>query len=203
MIQERPTEKSVSPKKVVRESPAPARRAPILPWALAATLLIFFIGTYLYLRSDRLAIINESKNQIEAVRRQSAILKDQLAQFRKESAAVNEVVGSPGFKTIDLQGQQPAPSATAKVYWNTRDNRWVVTAQLPPAPAGKTYQLWFVTASEKISAGLIQPDETGHGFIDVPFPVSLSGLAAAAITLEPEGGSAQPTMPIYAVGKAG
>jgi anti-sigma-K factor RskA len=87
------------------------------------------------------------------------------------------------------------------VYWDVQGNRWVVTADLPPAPEGKVYQLWFVTPNEKISAGLITPDKSGHGFIIVPFPSSITELAAAAITLEPQGGSQQPTMPIYALGK--
>jgi anti-sigma-K factor RskA len=78
----------------------------------------------------------------------------------------------------------------------------VVTADLPPAPEGKVYQLWFVTPDAKISAGLINLDKNGHGFTAVQFPPSVTQLAAAAITLEPEGGSEQPTMPIYALGSA-
>ena len=80
-------------------------------------------------------------------------------------------------------------------------HRWVVTANLPAAPAGKVYQLWFVTPDSKISAGLISTDQNGHGFAAVPFPSSITQLDAAAITLEPEGGSEQPTMPIYLLGK--
>jgi len=45
---------------------------------------------------------------------------------------------------------------------------------------------------------------TGQSFtiIDVPSDVSKQ-VAAAAITLEPEGGSEQPTMPIYVLGRVG
>ena len=77
----------------------------------------------------------------------------------------------------------------------------MVTADLPPAPEGKVYQVWFVTPTAKISAGLISPNNTGHGFTVVQFPSNIGMLVAAAITLEPEGGSQQPTMPIYALGK--
>lgn len=63
----------------------------------------------------------------------------------------------------------------------------MVTAELPPALEGKVYQLWFVTADTKISAGLISLDKNGHGFTVVQFPSSVTQLAAAAITLEPEG----------------
>ncbi|HEY7546108.1 MAG TPA: anti-sigma factor, partial [Blastocatellia bacterium] len=64
----------------------------------------------------------------------------------------------------------------------------------------KVYQLWFVTPEAKISAGLIKTDNEGRGAIQVEVPRNINRLAAAAITLEPEGGSQQPTMPIYALG---
>jgi anti-sigma-K factor RskA len=41
-----------------------------------------------------------------------------------------------------------------------------------------------------------------NSFTVVQFPSSVTQLDAAAITLEPEGGSEQPAMPIYATGNA-
>jgi len=76
-------------------------------------------------------------------------------------------------------------------------------ADLPPPPKGKVYQLWVVTnKNETISAGLITTDESGRGFRATRVPADIE-IAAAAITLEPEGGSQQPTMPIYTMGAAG
>lgn len=51
------------------------------------------------------------------------------------------------------------------------------------------------------SAGLIRNDKAGHGFAVVQFPSNVAQLQAVAITLEAEGGSQQPNMPIYALGK--
>lgn len=66
----------------------------------------------------------------------------------------------------------------------------LVTKAMPAAPDGKTYQMWlFTDAGAIVSAGLMQPagDQT----------ILLSGDAArataAAISVEPEGGSKQPT----------
>jgi anti-sigma-K factor RskA len=91
----------------------------------------------------------------------------------------------------------------AEVYWDTSASRWVITANLQPLPADKVYQLWFVTATEKISAGLLQTDRAGHGFAVVDVPKGLSDLKAVAITLEPSGGSLQPTTQPLAVGIVG
>lgn len=104
---------------------------------------------------------------------------------------------------IRLAGQTPAPASSAIVLWNTQENRWLIHANLPPAPQGKVYQLWFVTATAKISAGLLQTDPSGRVLTAIDVPQDLNQLAAAAVTLEPEGGSPQPTMPIYLLGKIG
>jgi len=157
----------------------------VLPWALAASFLIAFLVS---------SAVKDNLELREKLKRESA-RTDELNQ-------INAVLATGQWRLLMLAGQEPAPSASAKVYWDVKANRWVVSADLPPAPAGKTYQLWFVTPDAKISAGLINPDQNGHGFTVVRFPSNVTRLAAAAITLEPEGGSPQPTMPIYALGKA-
>lgn len=63
---------------------------------------------------------------------------------------------------------------------------------LAPAPAGKTYQLWYIGAGGTItSAGLFSVDPDGNG------SALLSGRATptdkVAVSVEPAGGSQQPT----------
>ena len=173
-----------------------------LPWAVAASLLIAVVGVYQSSKWGREAAANQMAAALTERDRLKRDMDRQSAETR-ELASINEVLSSPGAKTIGMSGQSPAPAATGKVYWDVKADRWVVTAQLPPAPSGKVYQLWFVTSSEKISAGLIKLDEKGHGFAVMSIPPNIGKMAAAAITLEPEGGSAQPSMPIYMLGAAG
>lgn len=117
----------------------------------------------------------------------------------KEIEEINSVLRSPGTRIIHMAGQQSHSGGV--LYWDTQNNRWVISVGLPPPPPGKVYQLWFVTPEAKISAGLIHTDANGHGFATVRVPPEMTQIAAAAITLEPAGGSHQPTMPIYAMGK--
>src|SRR6185369_6428254 len=134
-------------------------------------------------------------------------LREQLAQGdarAKELEQINTVLHSPQHSVIAMAGLEPAPNASGNIYWDHQKNQWVVTADLPPAPAGKVYQLWMVTADEKkVSAGLIEPDPRGHGFVAIDVPANVGQMQAAAITLEPQGGSPQPTLPIYVLGKIG
>lgn len=194
-------------------SQAPVRASstvvrPWLPWAVAAAFLLAFVFSFTAWRTSRSALqarLDQNTESTSAVIGENADLKEQL---RKESAAsaelaqVNSVLSSPSPRVLQLEGQEPAPGSSATIYWDVQGNRWVVTADLPPAPEGKVYQLWFVTSQAKISAGLIHPDQSGHGFIALQFPPDIGPLAAAAITLEPEGGSEQPTSAIYVLGNA-
>lgn len=125
--------------------------------------------------------------------RQSERLQNELAQIKSASTS--------SLRLIKLDGQEAAPQSSGNVYWDTQKNHWVVAVTLPPPPPGKVYQLWFVTPDAKVSAGLIRTDREGRGAIMVAVPRHINQLTAAAITLEPEGGSVQPTMPIYALGK--
>src|SRR5262249_15455373 len=185
---------------------APAR-APfvrvLLPWAVAAALFVALLATVLVWLAERRSS-ELGKESVAALQRENSELRDQLARDTAKStelAQINSVLTSTRWQIIPMAGQDPAPDSSAKIYWDLPAARWVVTADLPPAPEGKVYQLWFVTPEAKISAGLIAPDKTGHGFIALQLPPDLGGVAAAAITLEPEGGSQQPTMPIYVLGK--
>lgn len=179
----------------------------ILPWAIAASFLLAFAISFVAWRVDRRDLT--AQNNLHQQETSSA-LEDNLQlreKLKRESVRteelnqINAVLATGQWRTLTLAGQEPVPSGSARVYWDVKSGRWVVTADLPPAPAGKTYQLWFLAADAKISAGLINPDQNGHGFAVVRFPSNIK-LEGAAITLEPEGGSPQPTMPIYAYGKA-
>jgi len=187
--------------------PAPSSVTLYLPWAVAACFAALFAFSYRAIRhsgqdtarqQERLVSLQNEGEQLKASLTQDRMLIQQLEQIRS-------ALTSPGSRVILLSGLPAAPSASGAVLWDTQRSRWLVTASLPLAPAGKVYQLWFVTAAQaKTSAGVIRTDLTGRSFTVVEVPSDISRqLAGAAITLEPEGGSEQPTMPIYALGRVG
>jgi anti-sigma-K factor RskA len=79
--------------------------------------------------------------------------------------------------------------ATVTVVSSRSRNTAVITAaRLDRLPPAKTYQLWFLGAASPRSAGVLRPSADR--------PVIASGLGDArqmAITVEPAGGSPQPT----------
>ncbi len=132
-------------------------------------------------------------------------MRQQLASARGEAEELRARASQPPLdpKVIQLAGEQPAPGSSGQIYWDKENNNWVVAVSLPPPPEGKVYQLWFIKPGGPVSAGFIKPNEKGYGFNVINVPPDLASLDAAAITLEPEGGSESPTLPIYAQGKAG
>ena len=74
---------------------------------------------------------------------------------------------------------------------------------LPAAPAGRTYQLWVLTARPApTSAGLLKPDSNGRVSAVFATPSDLPNPVAMAVTLEPEGGVLSPTGDKFLVGLA-
>jgi anti-sigma-K factor RskA len=201
--QERPVSPPPLRAPIEQKSVSPPARS-FVPWLIAASVALIALVSFIEYR--RYQEVDRQQQIIASTRSEAAQLQAQLAQQKgrlQELEQIRDALSAPESRVIFLSGQEPTPPTSATIVWDTKANRWLVTANLPQPPAGKVYQLWFVTASARVSAGLIQPDSTGRGFAVVQVPPEIGKIAAAAITLEPAGGSIQPTLPIYALGKIG
>ena len=94
----------------------------------------------------------------------------------------------------DLVAPGGAPRASAQVLWSRSRGLVFSGSRLPAAPEGRTYQLWLMSGEGPISAGLVASEAAGpltRGF-DPPerLPRPVTG---ALLTLEPAGGSTQPS----------
>lgn len=68
------------------------------------------------------------------------------------------------------------------------DRGLFIASDLPPAGTGRTYQLWTKHGEEMVGSGLFDGGESVRAWID-----NVDGAALVAITIEPAGGSPQPT----------
>ena len=158
-----------------RKSPA------ALTWLPLAAAIIIAVGASVY-----------------AVRLQRQ-LGELQARF-DQAQATTAVLAAPDLARIDLQGQPVAPDARARALWSRSRGLVFTAANLPPAPAGKAYQVWVVTAQAPISAGVLTPDSGGVGTQYFMTPVDIAPPVAVAVTLEPAGGVPAPTGERYLVG---
>ncbi len=89
----------------------------------------------------------------------------------------------------------------ARMFWDQSANQWTFVAHNLPAPkSGRTYQLWLVTAKDKINAGIFSPDAKGDAVVRATYNLPKDALAAVAVTDEPSAGSPQPTTTPIIVG---
>lgn len=187
------------------QASAPRAGGTILAWTLAAALAVTSsIALYAW-REARLSI-GDLGRKLAAAQEESSRLRAGAESEKARPRGIAQIadfLGSPRTRMIRLAGQAPAPAASGIVFWDTEQRRWLIDAVLPPAPQGKTYQLWFVSATTKMRAGLLQIDRSGRVLTTIDIPQDTSQLTAAGVTLEPEGGSPQPSTHFYLLGATG
>ena len=163
--------------------------ARVLPWALAAGLMIFcgVLGT-LY-----------------------ALAREENRDLRHGLAAAGHTPASDLLATVNFCQLEPVAAGTpaqprAVVAWDPAHHEGVLQiVQLTPPTKDKDYQLWTVEEGHQdaINAGLVHVDGSGH--VQTFFkPAAADGggrVLAFALSLEAAGGSPKNTGPIVLQGK--
>ncbi|MFJ3921599.1 anti-sigma factor [Streptomyces sp. NPDC090022] len=112
-------------------------------------------------------------------------LEQQARQAQQQLDEVSAVLAAPDASTVHGKA---ANGALTTVVASEQQNKAVFTAANLPAPgAGKTYQLWLDHDGTMRPAGLIHGDGT------VILTGNPADASAVGLTLEPAGGSPQPT----------
>ncbi|HEY8141642.1 MAG TPA: anti-sigma factor, partial [Kofleriaceae bacterium] len=128
----------------------------------------------------------------------------ELAQARRQlegAVWAQRVVASPDVRPVVLAGLGPLPQARAHTFVDPLDRRAVFYAyNLPPAEAGRVYQLWFIASGVPVSAGIFDADARGRASLNVDNVAAIDSIQAWAVTVEPAGGVPQPTGPMVLKG---
>lgn len=154
------------------------RRGLGLPWLAAAAGLILAIA----------GVMQAGRASSERAR-----LAAELAQADSTLAAFL----GPEVHSVSLTGQGSAVPA-ARVFWNHQSGQFVVTAfALPPAPEGRTYQLWAISEGKSpVSMGTFDTDADGRATVVLPVDPAVEALGfidICGLTVEPDGGSEEPS----------
>jgi len=177
--------------RILREArrlrPFGTRRVPVTPWLAAAACFLLALGTgYGYLRE---------RGAREQAARALFAAQDTLAA--RDSLVATLL--SPDVGTAALAGAGRPPSA--RLFWSPSRHRVVMAVfNLPPAPAGRTYQLWAIAQGKPVSLGIFNTAPDGRLTAAMVVPPNLS-FEVTAVTEEPAGGSPQPTQQPFLVGK--
>lgn len=172
--------------------------------ALAATLILALGGLcgWLYLRQARMEeTIARLETELATERREAeqAVPEMQAAMERMQAAMermrVNlALVTSPAVKVSPLRPVDRQSPARGILFVAADSQHWYLAIHdLPPAPQGRDYQLWWIARDGTIRGGVFDPaagEKVEHYSETMP-----DGTRDVMITLEPDRGSPKPTGP--------
>lgn len=169
--------------------------------AAASILLVVSLAVLGYVLRDRARLRDAASVQTaQAARERTTSDSLRAAVLSRDSLLAGITGRDVAVMTLTTNGTK-APFAY--MFWDRRANTWTMIAHnLPELKAGRTYQLWLVTASSKISAGTFQP-QNGDAVIRATYALPADSLKALAVTEEPAGGVPQPTGPMIMAVTAG
>jgi anti-sigma-K factor RskA len=101
---------------------------------------------------------------------------------------------SGGMRVIAMVGTDAAPaSAGTLVADSDGEYGTLIVEGLPVLDQDHQYQLWLIRDGQRTSGGVFSVNPEGYGALMVSSPEPLSSYPAFGITIEPEGGSPEPT----------
>ena len=152
----------------------PLRKRPswLAPLAIAAALVLTF------------GVVRNITNRPATITAASVITADTV--INADDARAIALTAPDGIQT--------------KAFVSAKLNRVAITSDgMPPAAAGKSYQVWLIGPNGAESAGIMEPPATG-GHAAVLLSGTLAGHQRVSITLEPAGGVPKSTGPTLVEG---
>jgi anti-sigma-K factor RskA len=129
------------------------------------------------------------QGQVDSLNEQVAAQSQSIDDMAKTLFQLNET----DVITVSLKSTREQSRPLGQLIANPKDKSAVVVISgLPPLEPGKTYQVWLI-GDAPVSAGLLTVDENGRSVLIITSEESIDSFKALGISIEPEGGSAQPT----------
>lgn len=172
---------AVTPSATVRPiESAPSARASGAQWLYRAAIAASLIAVFALNRE---------------LQRTRAELATATAAEAKRERQLNTLLEAEGRLLLAVLEPTQRSSVGVQFFWNVRQQRGIIHAfHLPPAPEGRAYQLWAIRGATPISVRVFNSDRDGHALVEgLSLPNSPEGVTTIAITVEPAGGSPQPT----------
>jgi len=156
---------------------------------LISTAALFITYSKLTDAHDQIASLNLDKEKFAGV----------VSKLEFTNQGLNNIVEmneSKDWATIKMQGQAISPQSKMNVYWNKKDKSVLINylaMDLPKADAQHEYQLWALVNGKPVSLGVFgKTDSTSReALLKMQ---TIQEAQAFAVTLEPMGGSVNPTM---------
>lgn len=162
----------------------------VAPWWAAAAAAVFIAASALgigrFMEHQQMAeqTAQLQSQVVEAATRDHVLLL-QVQEGRHVLAAL------AGGRVWDLSGGPPKRWWHCTIVQPPKPGMAMIVASTPPAPRGMMYQAWVIHRGKTHNVGMVPPGKMSS--MSMPMPVESGDVVA--FTMEPTGGSANPTMP--------
>lgn len=140
--------------------------------------------------------LNNAKDQIFALNTDKEQFAKQVSKLEFDKSGMENRIAmteTEDWTTVKLAGVNQSPNAKMFVYWNKTNKNILINyaaMDLPKATTGHDYQLWALVDGKPVSLGVFNENSAEA----VKQMETIQKAQAFAVTIEPTGGSVNPTM---------
>ncbi len=179
----------------------PKKKSYTYKFALAASIALLIAST-----STLLVVYNSLTNTEEKLVDLQTKYNEsttRLASLKTSYDESQNMIGSlraADVQKLKLDGMAISPESEAMVHWDKATKKVILDPMnLPRTDETHDYQLWAIVDGKPVDLGTFSP---GDNELNIYLMKSIEAPQAFAITLEPKGGSENPTMEqMYVMGK--
>jgi anti-sigma-K factor RskA len=183
-----PTQTHVEREKVVVMQPDKEKETNFYKYAFAACLaLLLASAVALYNLYSRL---NDTNTQLSAMQAQNQHFSNTVSAKDSELNLLRDT----SYKLIHLRGTAKSPESIMTVAFSPSKQKVVIDMEglkLPANDQNHQYQLWALVGGKPVNLGVFDATADSSGFKNMK---AIASADAFAVTLEPRGGSASPTL---------
>ena len=154
------------------------------------------------IRSAEMAALAQSRDDLQARLDDQARTLVRLQESLASQATVLQVLSAPQAVTAALSATESGSGSARILADASTGETAIVVSGLPPAPPGKTYQLWAIRGdSPPEPAGLFAVESTNATITRAARVQRVAEVNAFAVSIEPASGSRSPTGPVVLAGQ--
>ncbi|UII28563.1 anti-sigma factor [Fulvivirga maritima] len=162
-------------------------------WRLAVAASVTIAAVSLVLAYNYYNKWKHTENELTSLIAQNERLAQDYNQVNQKLDKVEsdfDILSDAGYRRVAMNGTDNAPQSKAFVYWNENtQDVYLNISSLDPLEQEKQYQLWAIVDGKPVDAGVFNSGEK-----HLLKMKNIEGASAFAVTVEPKGGSINPSL---------
>ncbi len=184
-------EKEPEPKPAPVVVMTPSPRVNLWKYATAACVALALVAGYLASSYHRQW--QSSQSELKSLMAENEAIAKSYNTVNRRIGAIErqlKIIGNPSFLRVVMNGTETSPRSSASVYWNKSTSEVFINIHaLKELAANEQFQLWAIVDGKPVDAGVF--DRHIGAVIKMR---NVPNASAFAVTVEPRGGSVNPTL---------